>query len=96
MLGEMADMGDAEGGDTQQETLEEAESSKRDCVVDLWPFARAPAYYREVLRSLGSADKASVAIVISSSAHPGHWLACQNFRHQKQPHPLRRLAAVFF
>ncbi len=78
MLGEMAETASREGTATQEGTFEEPESSTRDCVVDLWPFARAPSYYREILCSLASADKAALAIVISASAHPGHWLACQS------------------
>jgi hypothetical protein len=83
-MAETNDMDECLGDDSQHaheeipfdedETPEQAK--KRDCVVDLWPFARAPAYYKELLVSLGSADKATAAVVLSATAHPSHWLAC--------------------
>jgi hypothetical protein len=83
-MAETNDMDESLGDDNPQanedipfdedETTEQ--TKKRDCVVDLWPFARAPAYYKELLVSLGSADKATAAVVLSATAHPSHWLAC--------------------
>jgi hypothetical protein len=83
-MAETNDMDECLGDDSQHaheeipfdedETPEQAK--KHDCVVDLWPFARTPAYYKELLVSLGSADKATAAVVLSATAHPSHWLAC--------------------
>ena len=54
----------------------EVEAKKLDCVVNLWPFAHTTQYYQEVLCSLASADKASVCYILSTTAHPSHWVTC--------------------
>ena len=58
----------AEGAD--KDTL------KHDCIVNLWPYAHSTSYYHEILGGLACADKASVGIIVSTTAHPGHWVAC--------------------
>ena len=62
---EVIDMGDKGG-----------EEAKRDAIVDLWPYANTPEFYMEVLTLLGAGAKAKMAAIISTTANPGHWLAC--------------------
>jgi hypothetical protein len=57
------------------ETSQDA-SPRHDCIVNLWPYAHPTTYYQEVLTALGSADKASVAIVLLKTAHLAHWMVC--------------------
>ena len=58
--------------------------SQHDCIVKLWPYAHSTAYYEEVLVGLACADKASVGIIVSTTAHPGHWVTCaKDFRQQR-------------
>jgi hypothetical protein len=73
MLAEMDDQGANEEG-TGDTPKPEAGPKGRD----LWPFARTPSYYKELLCSLGAADKATAAVVVSTTPHPSHWLACLN------------------
>ena len=77
MLGEADEIEEMQqqdmGGDTE---VEEGKPRKHDCIVNLWPYAHTTTYYREVLSSLASADKASVAVILSTTAHPAHWMAC--------------------
>lgn len=42
----------------------------------LWPYGRMVGYYHKVLESMCQSRKASTAVVISTTAHPGHWVAC--------------------
>lgn len=64
-------------GDGEDDQLGGTEHSKRDAIVDLWPYAREMAYYTEVLTLLGAALKSDTALVLSTTAHPAHWLACE-------------------
>jgi hypothetical protein len=73
MLAEMADEGADEDGTVGTLRAEAAPKGR-----DLWPFARTPSYYKELLCSLGAADKATAAVVMSTTPHPSHWLACLN------------------
>ncbi|MCP4245123.1 MAG: hypothetical protein GY772_31675, partial [bacterium] len=79
MLGDLADetaaadSAEADGVDDEQAS---SQLVKRDAIVDLWPYGHTPAYYIEVLTLLGVAMKASGAIIVSTTAHPGHWMAC--------------------
>ena len=45
--------------------------------ADLWPFAKTRATWTAVLRGMGCADSAGLAILLSTSAHPSHYLACR-------------------
>ena len=77
MLAEM--MGEVEGEVAlEAEDCDPNQSSqdapKRDAIVDLWPYANPPDFYKELFVSLGAGDKAKTCIIVSSTAHPGHWL----------------------
>ncbi len=73
----MADEGGATDTEVDGGVEGLGDDMKRDAIVDLWPFARPPSYYHEVLTMLAEGAKAEGAIVLSTTAHPGHWLACQ-------------------
>ena len=81
MLREYADLeGVPESQATDEEfngdLMAEVTDMKRNCIVDLWPFACPKVYYSEILRTLGAADRAGVALIFTPSAHPSPWLAC--------------------
>ena len=42
----------------------------------LWHYGRCTGHYTKVLEALGQSRKASSAVIISSTAHPCHWVAC--------------------
>ena len=54
----------------------------------LWPYAQTLEYHKQVLEVVGSAGKAQVAIIVSTTAHPNHWLACLG--HQLETYVLTR------
>ena len=62
------------GGEADADDMEV--EAKHDCIVNLWPYANTTMYYQEVLCSLASADKASACCIVSTTAHPSHWVAC--------------------
>lgn len=72
--GDAADMDDEQDGD--QPGGDES-SCRRDAIVDLWPYARDIQYYVEILTLLGVALKADTVAIMSTTAHPSHWLACE-------------------
>jgi hypothetical protein len=76
MLGEIDDIEETEPQDVGVDTEEENKPRKHDCIVNLWPYAHTSTYYREILSALASADKAAVAVILSTTAHPTHWMAC--------------------
>ena len=73
MLAEMDDQDINDEGTVDTDKPEAAIKGR-----DLWPFARTPSYYKELLCSLGASDKATAAVVLSTTAHPSHWLACRD------------------
>lgn len=80
MMADMfADLLDDQVGDADDQAGEAAHdddnSKKRDAIVDLWPYAHPPAYYSEAITLLGAGVKATAGIVLSTTPHPGHWLA---------------------
>lgn len=72
----LADLDD-QVGDADDQAAEQVDdhSKKRDAIVDLWPYAHPPAYYSEAITLLGAGVKAIAGIVVSTTPHPGHWLA---------------------
>ena len=75
----LADLADAEEGDEKaddNDDLAEGDAEKRDAIVDLWPFARNPEVYKEVMTMVGAGVAASGAVLVTTSAHPSPWLAC--------------------
>ena len=88
LLDAMFDEADLEGADTaaaseadKDEVDASEQPNKHDCIVNLWPYAQTTTYYQEVLTALAAADKASTCVLISTTAHPAHWVACaQNLR----------------
>ena len=42
----------------------------------LWPYGRSTGHYHRVVEAVGQSRKASAAVIISSTAHPCHWVAC--------------------
>ena len=42
----------------------------------LWPYGRTTEWYDKVLDEVGAAHKATTALIISSTAHPCHWVSC--------------------
>ena len=77
----MSDLAEEEeevaGQDDDELVTDTADSLKRDAICDLWPYARTPEYYTEMLTMLGSGVKASACIILSTTAHPSHWLASE-------------------
>ena len=76
----LAQMMDAEaeepvGASAEDCDLVSQEIPKRDAIVDLWPYSNPPDFYKEVFVSLAAGDKAKTCIILSTTAHPGHWLA---------------------
>ena len=45
---------------------------------DMWPFARHPSFYSEVLQVLGKVEGTAIAVIYAASAHPGAWLATRD------------------
>lgn len=58
----------------------EQDARKRDCLVDLWPFAQSVAFYEEVFQVLGKLDAVSVGVLASGTAHPASALAFRRAR----------------
>ena len=42
----------------------------------LCPYGRPSDHYRKVVEAAGHSRNVGAAIIISSTAHPGHWVAC--------------------
>jgi hypothetical protein len=63
----------------EDEGMEE-DVRKRDCLVDLWPFAQSIAFYEEVFQVLGKLDSVSVGVLASGTAHPASALAFRRAR----------------
>ena len=78
MLEELAEDSDAEGAGNGSEGISapdlEPESEGSKCV--LWPYGRTREYYGQVLERMGLLGQSSMAVIMSSSAHPGHWVSC--------------------
>ena len=45
-------------------------------VKPLWPHGRPTGHCHQVLEAVGQSRTASAAVIISSTAHPCHWVAC--------------------
>ena len=66
------------GTSTENDTaLEELvpPGSRRDCIVDLWPFAFGKEYYKALLDGIAPNDSVDHLVVLSTSAHPSVLLA---------------------
>ena len=68
--------GQGEGDEASVAAADNGATLKHDCIVNLWPYASSTHYYTEVLTGLACADKASVCIIASTTAHPAHWVTC--------------------
>ena len=55
--------------------MEEAMNSKRDCIVDLWPFAFGMDFYKSLLEGMLGDIVAQHFVVLTTSAHPSPQLA---------------------
>ena len=62
--------------ETFDEVTLEAPGGKRDCVVDLWPFAYSAEYYKSLLSALNE-KMPHHFVICSTSAHPGPAMAGQ-------------------
>ena len=80
MMGEADEIEDSsmQVADVDEDSAGAAGSDRpaHDCIVNLWPYAHTSAYDLEVLTALACADKASAAVIVSTTAHPEHWLSC--------------------
>jgi len=52
-----------------------APPSRRDCIVDLWPFAFGRDFYKQLFDAVAPQESISHCVVLSTSAHPAPWLA---------------------
>ena len=73
-----------EEGDDEDELAEQqpqlVEPTKRDCIVDLWPFACAKEYYKHLIGGFSANETLSHLIILSTSAHPGPLFAAHDMR----------------
>jgi len=73
-----------EEGDDEDELAEQqpqlVEPTKRDCIVDLWPFACAKEYYKHLIGGFSENETLSHLIILSTSAHPGPLFAAHDMR----------------
>ena len=72
------DLGDAfmfEEEGEEAGNMEEAMNSKRDCIVDLWPFAFGMDFYKSLLEGMLGDIVAQHLVVLTTSAHPSPQLA---------------------
>jgi len=51
-------------------------AKKRDCIVDLWPWAKAPRFYEQIFQGVAGGDKASVDVDILCVCAPGSVVGC--------------------
>ena len=76
---------DCEVGDDGMFEEDDAEMSgpisKRDFLVDLWPFSRPESFYKQLLTMLGAAQS-QVLVVASSTAHPSVVIAARDLKLQ--------------
>ena len=75
MLAEEAAAGAEDEGDGQGGVPAPGPEAEKLNIV-LWPDGRSTGHYHQVLEVLGQSRKASAAVIISSTAHPCHWVAC--------------------
>ena len=68
---------------------------KRDFVIDLWPFAESPAFYKTEFSQLLAAQGDSHIVLLPRTAHPAAWLAARGlgcdvtvFTRDLPPHSL--------
>ena len=78
LLGAMlADGIDSEpSGVSADGSAQPAEDPPENSVGNLWPFGRTTEWYEKVVDEVGAAQKATAAVIISSTAHPCHWVSC--------------------
>ena len=62
-----------EGGAADEPTL--GGLGRRDCVVDLWPFAFGKDYYKALIEGLAPNETISHLVILTTSAHPAPALA---------------------
>lgn len=81
LLGAM--MAEEEEADAEQAEIQGASDVSVDASKDLkkiegklWPYGRTRAHYTKVLDAVGASSKASLAVIVSSTAHPAHWVSC--------------------
>ncbi len=75
MLAEDAEAGEVDDGDGQGGVPAPSPEAEKVNAL-LWPYGRTAHHCHIVLETIGQSRKASTAVVISSTAHPGHWVAC--------------------
>lgn len=64
-----------EEGDDAGGTADDLMMSKRDCIVDLWPFAFGMDFYKSILEGISGDTVAQHLVVLTTSAHPSPQLA---------------------
>ena len=42
----------------------------------LWPYGRTLSNYTRVLEEVGALGKTTLAVIVSTTAHPSHWVSC--------------------
>ena len=76
---------DCEVGDDGMFEEDDAEmtgpASRRDFLVDLWPFSRPESFYKQLLTMLGAAQS-QVLVVASSAARPSVVIAARDLKLQ--------------
>ena len=75
MLAEEAEAGAEDEGDGQGGVPAPGPEAEK-LNTALWPYGRSTGHYHKVLEALGQSRKASAAVIISTTAHPCHWVAC--------------------
>ena len=75
MLAEQAEAGEEDKGDGLGGVPAPGPEAEK-VVTMLWPYGRSTGHYDKVLEAAGKSRKASAAVIISSTAHPCHWVAC--------------------
>ena len=75
MLAEEAEAGAEDEGDGQGGVPAPGPDAERVKSM-LWTYGRFKGHYHKVLEGMGQSRKASAAVIISSTAHPCHWVAC--------------------
>jgi hypothetical protein len=75
MFDEQAEAGEGDEGDGQGGVPAPGPEAEKVKSL-LWPYGRVSSHYHKVLEAIGQSRKASTAVVISSTAHPGHWVSC--------------------